>query len=116
MNLHAYPSQFVLEASERPVASRLARLQLENGTAVTTLRHTTVRVTGDLGINLLMLLDGSRDRSALLEELGRLVESGQVVMHREGKEIFDTREALKALADELEQNLARIARLALLVA
>ena len=51
-----------------------------------------------------------------LEKLGRLVESGQVVMHREGKEIFDTREALKMLADELEQNLARIARLALLVA
>jgi methyltransferase-like protein/SAM-dependent methyltransferase len=116
VELHAYPSQFVLEPSERPVASRLARLQLENDTAVTTLRHTTVRVTGDLGINLLMLLDGSRDRRALLEELGRLVESGRVIIHREGKEIFDKGEALKVLADELEQNLARIAKLALLVA
>ncbi len=116
VELHAYPSQFVLEASERPTASRLARLQLESGTAVTTLRHTTVRVTGDLGINLLMLLDGSRDRNALLEELGGLVESGRVIMQREGKEIFDTQEALRVLADELEQNLARIARLALLVA
>ncbi len=116
VELHACPSQFVLEASERPIASKLARLQLESGTAVTTLRHTTVRITGDLGVNLLMLLDGSRDRSALLEELGRLVESGQVIMRREGQEIFDTREALKVLAEELEQNLARIARLALLVA
>lgn len=115
VELHACPSQFVLEASERPAASRLARLQLESGAAVTTLRHTTVRVTGDLGINLLMLLDGSRDRKALLEELGKLVESGRVVIRKEGKEVFDAREALKVLADELDQNLARIARLALLV-
>ena len=71
VELHACPPQFVLEASERPVASRLARLQLESGTAVTTLRHTTVRVTGDLGINLLMLLDGSRDRNALFRKVGK---------------------------------------------
>jgi hypothetical protein len=48
----------------------------------------------------LALLDGTRDRNALLAELGRVVEE----------------EKLADLADELEQNLAAIARLALLVA
>jgi methyltransferase-like protein len=114
--LHVHPSQFVLGASERPVASRLARLQLENGTTVTTLRHTSVKVMDAIGRQLLMLLDGSRDREALLEELRGLIESGRVVIQREGGAVNDTGEALKVLADQMEQNLAHIARLALLVA
>lgn len=116
IELHAHPSQFLLEASERPTASRLARLQLENGTTVTTLRHTSVQVMDAVGRQLLVLLDGTRDRETLLAELGRLVGSGQVVIKREGKAISDTEEALNFLAEELEQNLAAIARLALLVA
>jgi len=94
----------------------LMRLQLETSTIVTTLRHTSVRVTDAIGRHLLMLLDGTRDKQALLAELGKLMESGQVVMQREGKEILEAREAMKVLTDELEQNLVKIARLALLVA
>jgi len=116
IELHAHRSQFAGAASARPVASPLVRWQLETGTTVTTLRHTSVRVTDAIGRHLLMLLDGTRDRQALLAELGRLVESGQVVMQREGKEILEAREAMKALTDELEQNLIKIARLALLTA
>lgn len=44
-----------------------------------------------------------------------LSESGEVTMQREGREISDAQEAFKVLANELKQNLARIARLALLV-
>lgn len=116
VELHAHPSQFVLAASERPVASRLTRLQLETGTTVTTLRHTSVKVMDAIGRQLLMLLDGSRDREALLKELNRLVVSGEVVVRREGKAVSDAQQALRLLADELDQNLNRLARLALLVA
>jgi methyltransferase-like protein/2-polyprenyl-3-methyl-5-hydroxy-6-metoxy-1,4-benzoquinol methylase len=98
IELHAQPPRFVLEPGKRPTASRLARLQLESDTTVTTLRHTSVQVLDPVGRHLLMLLDGSRDRKGLLAELGRLVESRTI------------------LAEELEQNLINIARLALLVA
>ena len=116
IELHAHPSQFAEAVSARPVASPLARLQLETGTTVTTLRHTSVRVTDAIGRHLLMLLDGTRDRQALLEELSRLIESGQVVIEREGKEVLTAGEAMKILTDELEQNLVKLVRLALLVA
>ncbi|MBV9123365.1 MAG: methyltransferase regulatory domain-containing protein, partial [Planctomycetes bacterium] len=39
VELHLYPPQFVLDLSERPVASRLARLQAEAGEPITDLRH-----------------------------------------------------------------------------
>lgn len=100
IELHSHASNFVLEPGKHPTASRLARLQLERGATVTTLRHTSVQVMDPVGRRLLALLDGTRDRKALLDELGRLVDEDK----------------LAHLADELEENLAAIARLALLVA
>lgn len=116
IELHSHASQFVLEAGKHPTASLLARLQLEKGTTATTLRHTSVQVMDGVGRKLLVMLDGTRDRDALLEELGRLVVSGQIMIEREGRAISDTEAALNFLADELEHNLAAIARLALLTA
>lgn len=57
-------------AGPRPEAWRLARWQAERQTEVTSLRHTLVRLEGDLEQRLLILLDGSRDRAQLLAELG----------------------------------------------
>ena len=48
------------------VASALARLQAAEGTRVTTLRHTSVEVADELGRRLIALLDGTRDRAALV--------------------------------------------------
>lgn len=56
-------------------------------------RHTTVRVEGELERRLLGLLDGTRDRAALLRDLD-LPGFGP---------------------EQLEENLARLARLGLLV-
>jgi hypothetical protein len=53
------------------VASALARLQAAEGTRISTLRHATVEVPDALGRRLIGLLDGTRDRAALLQELGR---------------------------------------------
>ena len=71
------------------MASALARVQTGRGTRVTTLRHAGVDVPDELGRRLIGLLDGTRDRAALLRELGRP-------------------------ADELERSLEGLARLALL--
>src|SRR5262249_19761246 len=95
VELHSHPSQFVLEVSARPTASRLARLQLQTADTVTTMRHTSAQVLDSVGRQLLMLLDGTRDREALLKDLSSLLKSGQVVMHREGRAVNDRDEALQ---------------------
>ena len=91
MQLHLWTPELTTTPSERPVASALARLQATEGTRVTNLRHATVEVADDLGRRLIRLLDGTRDRPALLLELARP-------------------------ADELERSLAGLAAAALLEA
>jgi SAM-dependent methyltransferase len=89
VHLHVWEPEMATAPSERPVASALARVQAARGTRVTTLRHAGVDVPDELGRRLIGLLDGTRDRAALLRELRRP-------------------------ADELERSLEGLARLALL--
>lgn len=69
IQLHMWRPQIAPRATEYPVASPLARWQAETGTALTTLRHTTIDAKGDLERRLIALLDGTRDRPALVREL-----------------------------------------------
>ncbi len=92
IELHAHKPGFVTEVSERPTASALARRQLREGDVVPTLRHNVFKIDGALGRQLVLLLDGSRDRAALLKELGEDVKP-----------------------EELEVNLTSLARAAILV-
>lgn len=96
VELSTQPPAFAHRAGAKPVASPLARLQLRDGPIVTTLRHTSVHMDDRRGRNLLGLLDGTRDRAALLVALAGSGEGGD-------------------LAWELERDLARLAHLALLV-
>ena len=91
VHLHVWTPALTITPSERPIASALARLQAAEGTRVTTLRHTSVEVADELGRRLIGLLDGTRDRAALVGELGRS-------------------------ADELERSLEGLARIGLLEA
>ena len=78
-------------ASERPVASEVARLDLREGTQAATLTHGIVEIDDDTGRRLVGLLDGTRDLETLAAELGVGVAA-------------------------VESSLARLARLPLLVA
>ena len=91
VRLHVWAPSLTPKPSERPRASALARLQAAEGARVTTLLHTSVEVGDELGLRLIRLLDGTRDRAALLTELQRP-------------------------ADELERSLEGLARIALLEA
>jgi methyltransferase-like protein/protein-L-isoaspartate O-methyltransferase len=55
--------------SEKPTASVLARLMVEEGGLVTTLLHTHVNIDDEQGRRFLQLLDGTRDRQALTEAI-----------------------------------------------
>jgi SAM-dependent methyltransferase len=74
VQLHVWAPPIATEPSERPVASALARLQAATGTRITNLRHGSIDVPDELGRRLITLLDGTRDRAALLRELDRPAE------------------------------------------
>lgn len=65
--------RFVLEPGARPTASAVARLQLESGARVATLQHTSVSIEDRSARALLGLLDGTRDRASLRDELNALI-------------------------------------------
>ena len=116
VEFHLHPPQFVTFPSERPVASPLARLQAQNGSKIINLRHHNIKVEDSLGRGLLQLLDGSRDRPALVASLNELVASGKAALP-EGSMIPNgatgTRDIIEA---NLEENLISLGRMALLAA
>jgi len=77
VQLHATAPLVSASAGERPLASPLARAQCAAGLpAVSTLLHVNARLEGELEPQLLVLLDGSRDRQALTGAVS--VPAGQV--------------------------------------
>jgi SAM-dependent methyltransferase len=70
VDIHAAGPCFVRRAGEKPTASPLARLQLKKGMElVTSYRYRIIRVEAGLSRELIMRLDGTRDRKALLDDL-----------------------------------------------
>jgi hypothetical protein len=68
---------FTVKASPRPRGSPLTRWQFANGDRwLTNLRHNNLDLEEPLARALISLLDGTRDRAALLADLTGLVESG----------------------------------------
>ena len=97
VQLYAAPPALAAEPGERPVASPLARIQAHTGETVTTPLHTSVEIRDAVARRLLVLLDGTRDRAALIEELLPLTGSSR-----------------ETLAPALDRNLVALARLGLL--
>src|ERR1700722_3254361 len=84
LELSAHVPSFLLEASARPVVSSLARWHVQNGARfVPTLRHTNVEVEDSVARGLLLLLDGTRNRSDLLRELRSQVRTGELVFQKD---------------------------------
>jgi SAM-dependent methyltransferase len=69
VRLHVHPPFVSTAPSERPRVSPVARLEAADGTMVTTVRHTHHELDDDLARRVATLLDGSRDRAALLAAL-----------------------------------------------
>ena len=116
VEFHLHPPQFVTLPSERPIASPLARLQARHGSNIINLRHHNIKVEDTLGRELLQLLDGSRDRRALVASLSELVASGKAALP-EGSMIPNGATATRDIIEaNLEENLVSLGRMALLAA
>jgi SAM-dependent methyltransferase len=66
VTLHVRPPPLAVVAGERPVASPLARWQAARQEELTSLLHARVRIPDANARRLLALLDGTRDRAALV--------------------------------------------------
>lgn len=111
MEFHLHAPDVVLEVSERPVASPVARLQAQSGSLTTNLRHERVYLD-ELDRYLLLQLDGSHTQTDLLEALlAGPVAAGDLKLKVDQPE--HTRQVL--LAEELEKKLHVLARAALLI-
>ncbi len=115
VEFHACAPRYTLDASGKPRASVWARRQAERGHSVTNLRHERVRL-GPLHTHLLPLLDGTRDRTALLAELEMRVLAGELVARQDDQVVMDPQTNLELLAASLESTLKELARSALFMA
>jgi hypothetical protein len=110
----------VVNLSEKPMASPVARAQAKTQTNVTNLRHEAGRLN-EFGCEVLALLDGSHDRAAMVAKLARAVETGRIALKRNDPDVAPgsggrVRTLAEAVEDSLEDCLKKLARFALLVA
>ena len=113
--LHAAPVAFTRTPGEKPVVLGSARLRVAEGAkAVGNRRHEVVRMT-DLDQRLVPLLDGTRDRPALVDELTRRAVAGELTIQRDGTKLDDPAAIRAALAAVLDHALNNLGANALLV-
>ena len=98
----------------RPLASALARWQANRGAIVTTLSGASVKLEGSLARQLLLLLDGTRDQEAVVNDLVELAKAGKVSLNEAGSAVPPAR-ARDLLRVALPSKLVDLARLGLLV-
>jgi len=116
LTLHCDAPRFATQPGDRPRTSALARLQLDTGLdLLTSLRPSMVRLDSRLALELVRLLDGSRDRTAILGELAMRM-AALPVPGDDGGEAFQSTDWWRGqLASKLEDGLQQTARMALLV-
>jgi methyltransferase-like protein len=107
---HLHQPKFALIPGERPLASPLARLQAEHGSTITTLLYDTVKLDDLLGRKLLMLLDGTRDRRAVLKDFSQIIQQSISDSPPESSREDGN------LAQKLEDKLLELGQLGLLLA
>lgn len=100
--------RFVAEVSTHPKTSPLARIQAQQGEAVTNRRH-QIAVLNELHRQLVLLLDGTRDRSALYESVNKSIDEGVVVLEK------DSAESEIKIEDLVDEHLDSLMHVALLI-
>lgn len=111
VTLRTEQAQFVNTVSEYPIASLLSRYQSQKQERVSNQLHQTIFLDVFYR-NLLLILDGSRDKNKLLEGMKLLFENGTLAYNRKQDE---NRPFEQVLEDETKIALAFMAKNAFLV-
>lgn len=104
---------FTTEPGERPKVSPLARLQSKYGPIVTSLLFNSVKFDDSLSRQLLLLLDGTRDRQMLMEEFSSLMDQAATTSGQQPEPA--ERERFRAeVSERLEEKLKDLGKLGFL--
>jgi len=115
LTLHCDPPAFSIEVGPRPKTNALARMQVEAGSdLITSLRPSMIRIDSRLALELIRLLDGTRERAALLHDLAERMATLPVDDAAGSNPPHDPAWWREVLADKLESGLEQTARMALL--
>ncbi len=114
VDLHAEPPQVAYTIPEQPAISKLARFQASQPGTVTNLLHDVVQL-GDFERQVAKLLDGSRDRAAVIDTLAQLVADKTLVVHEKGQPVADLAQVRTILSKVLEDAIPSLARKNLLL-
>jgi 2-polyprenyl-3-methyl-5-hydroxy-6-metoxy-1,4-benzoquinol methylase len=111
VDFHSWRPPLLLEPGERPSTSAVARLQARNHEYVTSLMHVPVKVEDEVGRRLLTWLDGSCDRTSLVDKLYDFLKPQQGTPASPA----ERDQVRKELTQKLEGNLRKLGRTGLLV-
>jgi len=114
VEFHTWQADFVTEVSERPRVSGLASYMAGKEQFAVNQRHQGVHLD-PVALELLRLLDGTRDRTALIKHLSNLVEKGTLVVKEDGASSENAEKTRADLSKAVEEGLAKLATNALLV-
>lgn len=116
VTLYCDPPRFAAEPGEYPCVSPLARLQLEEGRdLVASLRPSMACLENGVTLELVRLLDGSRNRTALLEDLSDSMARQPIPDDAAGLACHPASWWRQRLAPHLEEGLRQVAKMSLLV-
>ncbi|MEY4590689.1 MAG: hypothetical protein RL497_2765 [Pseudomonadota bacterium] len=108
LEIHTQMLPLPVEPGEHPKASSLARAQAHQSPLITSLLHHTISLDDPLSRALLLLLDGTRNRAALVDALSTMLQTAN-------NNEQDKKNIIANLPALVEHQLARLLRLGLLM-
>ena len=108
-----WQADFVTEVSEKPRVSELAAFLVSQGRPAVNKRHEPIELAPFVK-QVVRILDGTRDRVALLQRLGELVAEGTLTIQNQSERGPETSQSI--IEQSLDQALTGLARMAFLVA
>lgn len=114
VDLHKQPAQFVMDVSDKPRVSELARLQAQDSYSITNMRHEVARINEPTR-RLLLLLDGKSNQQQLLDKMLEMVQKGELILKEDEVEITDEDKQRQYIQQFLQKILQELGKRALLV-
>ncbi len=103
VDLHLFQPLAALDLTPKPKVNQLAKWQMKNASNITTLLGLDMKIEDKVSRRLLELLDGTRTRGAVFDEIGKFIRSAHDL---DGK-----REILKNLSEWLDESLEDLAKI-----
>jgi methyltransferase-like protein/2-polyprenyl-3-methyl-5-hydroxy-6-metoxy-1,4-benzoquinol methylase len=116
VELHMFQPQYERKITERPAVHPFVRWQAAHEDYVSSVYHRVIQIEDDITRLMIGLLDGSRDRAAVQDELLAVFQSLDRVKNPGEAMAMDTQQARVILAAEIEKNLSKMARMGLFAA